>query len=114
MTLVCRPTPFVRFMHSLETWLKTTPVSHGTTRGTRNAAFIPLDESQGRIAAEVGKSTGSTGLQCNIEYMVKVWHEGPKLRLPASLYTYERSRSDSRPPQDAASMKGANRLKAMY
>jgi hypothetical protein len=31
MTQVCRPTPFVRFMHSSETWLKTTPVSHGTT-----------------------------------------------------------------------------------
>jgi hypothetical protein len=31
MTLVCRPIPFVRFMPSLETWLKATAISHGTT-----------------------------------------------------------------------------------
>jgi hypothetical protein len=31
MTLVCRPTPIVRFMHMSETWLKATHVSHGTT-----------------------------------------------------------------------------------
>jgi len=30
MTLVCRPTPLVRFMHSSETQLKATSVSHGT------------------------------------------------------------------------------------
>ncbi len=30
MTLVCRPTPIVRFMHMSETRLKATHVSHGT------------------------------------------------------------------------------------
>jgi hypothetical protein len=30
MTLVCRPTPFVRFMHRSELTLKATSVSHGT------------------------------------------------------------------------------------
>ena len=30
MTLVCRPTPFVRFMHASELALTATGVSHGT------------------------------------------------------------------------------------
>ena len=29
MTLVCRPTPFVRFMPMSETWLKATHALHG-------------------------------------------------------------------------------------
>jgi hypothetical protein len=40
MTQVCRPTPFVRFMHASELALTATGVSHGTTRGARSC-FSP-------------------------------------------------------------------------
>jgi len=39
MTLVCRPTPFVRFMHTSETKLTATCVAHGTANVWYASAF---------------------------------------------------------------------------
>lgn len=44
LTLVCRPTPIVRFMHRSETQLKATSVSHGTT-GELGSIFSPAPEN---------------------------------------------------------------------
>jgi hypothetical protein len=43
MTRVCRPTPVVRFMHTSETKLTATCVSHGTCRLLGRSCFYPRE-----------------------------------------------------------------------
>jgi hypothetical protein len=63
MTRVCRPTPVVRFMHTSETKLTATCVSHGTCRRLGRSCFYPREltlEPANTIELSVCKRTTQT------------------------------------------------------